>query len=211
MKTLNSINLNCVKWKDLTKLTTKEVIIENTISLPWLVASLILAYYKFYLLALPCSFLFFLTGLRHSHNGFQYSLGLHKKATRIVLHINSILMLAAMHAVKHNHLMHHKHCLQKHDVEGKCAKMKGWQALLYGPIFIYKQHTVALMQGSKQTTKMVFLEILAMISFVFLVIYLKVSFLKYHVLVMLVGEFLTAFFAVWTVHHDCNEEVCQDH
>jgi fatty acid desaturase len=27
---------------------------------------------------------------------------------------------------------------------------------------------------------------------------------KYHVIAMLVGQCLTAFFAVWTVHHDCD-------
>jgi len=33
---------------------------------------------------------------------------------------------------------------------------------------------------------------------------LDVAALKYHVIVMAAGQCLTAFFAVWTVHHDCD-------
>jgi fatty acid desaturase len=51
------------------------MIIENTITLPWLLASWILAYYRLSLIALPVSFIFFLTALRQAHNGFHYTLG----------------------------------------------------------------------------------------------------------------------------------------
>ncbi len=35
---------------------------------------------------------------------------------------------------------------------------------------------------------------------------LDASFLRYHVMAMAAGQCLTAFFAVWTVHHDCDRE-----
>ena len=36
---------------------------------------------------------------------------------------------------------------------------------------------------------------------------LPVRALRYHALAMLAGHCLTSFFAVWTVHHDCDEKV----
>jgi len=37
------------------------------------------------------------------------------------------------------------------------------------------------------------------------VFYFKIAFLIYHIIVMLIGEFMMAFFAVWTVHHDTHD------
>lgn len=207
MSILLDKRLKSVQWKDLTKLSPIDIFIENNISVPWILVSWALAYYGYYIIALPFSFLFFLTGLRQSHNGFHYALGLSKKATGIVLFINSVLMMAAMHAVKYNHLRHHKYCLQEGDVEGNCAKMKAWQALLYGPMFIFKQHASALKSGKRSIVNNVLLELLAMGMFASLVFYLDIAFLEYHVIAMAIGEFFTAFFAVWTVHHDCDEHV----
>jgi fatty acid desaturase len=33
-----------------------------------------------------------------------------------------------------------------------------------------------------------------------------VGFFRYHILAMAVGQCLTSFFAVWTVHHDCEAD-----
>jgi len=207
MNILHDKRLKAVPWKDLTHMSLPEKIVENSISLPWLLVSLVLAHFQFYFFALPFSFLFFLTGLRQSHNGFHYTLGLSKKATWWVLFINSLLMLAAMHAIKYNHLRHHKYCLQKDDVEGNCAKMKAWQSLLYGPIFIFRQHAAALQAKESRTTNSVLLELFSIAAFISLVFYWDIPVLKYHIVAMAIGEFFTAFFAVWTVHHDCDEEV----
>ncbi len=207
MSILHDKRLKSVPWKDLTQMTLLDRIIENTISLPWLTISLVLAYFQLYFIALPFSFVFFLTGLRQSHNGFHYTLGLSKKATWFVLFINSLLMLAAMHAIKYNHLRHHKYCLHENDVEGNCARMKAWQSLLYGPIFIFKQHAAALRSKESKTVKNVLLEILVIALIVPLAFYFGIPVLQYHLLAMAIGEFFTAFFAVWTVHHDCDEHV----
>jgi len=207
MSILHDKRLRAVPWKDLTQMTTKDILIENLISLPWIVISLVLFYNGHYLLALPFSFIFFLTGLRQVHNGFHYTLGTSKKAVWWVLFLHSILMLASMQAVKYNHLRHHKYCLQKEDVEGMCAKMNAFQAILHGPLFIFRIHTTVLGSSNKKIIKNVWIELLAIGCFVFILFLFDIKFLYYHLTAMVAGEFLTGFFAVWTVHHDCDEHM----
>lgn len=207
MNLLQDHRLRTVQWKDLTRLTLKQKVIENSITLPWLFLSCGLAFYHYYFFALPFSFLFFLTGLRQVHNGFHYTLGLSRPLTGFTLYVNSLLMVTAMHAVKYNHLRHHKYCLQEEDVEGNCAKMKPAQALLYGPVFIFRLHAAALGSSQRLTRKAVWRELLSIVAFIGAVCFWHIRFLEYHIIAMTIGELFTAFFAVWTVHHDCDEEV----
>lgn len=76
--------IRTVEWKDLRKLSVKEMLIENNISLPWLFISLFLAFNGYYGLALPFSGFYFLTALRQVHNGFHNSLGTGKTADMVV-------------------------------------------------------------------------------------------------------------------------------
>ncbi len=196
-----------VKWKDLVKLSPVERLIENTVTLPWLIASLLLAYHGHYLWAIPCSVLFFLTALRQVHNGFHQSLGLSRKVTWFSLYVNSLLMLVSAHAVQFSHLRHHKYCLGEEDHEGKCARMKWWQAILYGPVHIYTIHKVALQSGNRRYRRDVIIEMASIGAFVAAGILFELNFLLYHFIVMTIGEFFSAFFAVWTVHHDTDDKV----
>ena len=50
--------LKKVEWKDLRHLTTQEMLIENNLTIPWFVISITLAYFEYYLLALPFSAFF---------------------------------------------------------------------------------------------------------------------------------------------------------
>lgn len=196
-----------VYWKDLTHLNRWETFVENNITVPWLAASWILAYFHLYVPAAPCSVVFFLTALRQSHNGFHNSLGTGRKLTWYCLYSNSLLMLASMHAVKFSHLRHHKYCLGEQDHEGKCAKMKWYRAMLYGPMHIYSIHKAALTLGSKKYKRDVILEMVSIVLFVIIVFTLQIPFLMYHCIAMFGGEMMSAFFAVWTVHHDLDEHV----
>ena len=207
MNLLRDDRLRAVQWKDLTRLTFRQKVIENSITLPWLLISCGLACFHYYLLALPFSFLFFLTGLRQVHNGFHYTLGTSRSLTGVTLYINSLLMVTAMNAIKYNHLRHHKYCLQEEDVEGNCAKMKPLRALLYGPVFIFRLHAAALASSNPAIRKAVWSELLSILVFAGIVFLLRIRFLEYHIIAMAIGELFTAFFAVWTVHHDCDEEV----
>jgi len=206
MALLQDPRLRSIQWKDLTRLTARQRIIENSITIPWLLISCGLAFLHYYLLALPFSFVFFLTGLRQVHNGFHHTLGVSRTLTEATLFVNSLLMMTAMHAVRYNHLRHHKYCLQEDDVEGNCARMTAVQALLYGPVFIYRLHASALRSSKTATRKAVRRELLAIVLYTGTVFSLHVRFLEYHIIAMCTGELFTAFFAVWTVHHDCDRD-----
>ncbi|HET6995842.1 MAG TPA: fatty acid desaturase [Chitinophagaceae bacterium] len=199
--------LKKVKWKDLTRLNRRQIFIENNITLPWLFASWLLAYFHLYLFAIPCSFMFFLTALRQVHNGFHSSLGIGKKATWLTLYVNSILMITSVHAVKFSHLRHHKYCLGEQDHEGKCARLPWYKALVYGPVHIFSIHKVALLLGSKKYKWDTILELVSIALFISIVVLINVPFLLYHCLIMFTGEMFSAFFAVWSVHHDLGEHV----
>lgn len=197
--------LRKVQWKDLRHLSFKEMLIENNITLPWLISSLALAWFGYYLLAMPFSVFFFLTGLRQVHNGFHNSLGTNKFCTWLTLFLNSILMMVSIHAVKFNHLRHHKYCLTEEDYEGRSARMSWYGAILYGPVHIFLIHKITWRKGNRSYRKNLVAELIAIILFTFLVFYFQIHWLMYHVIVMVVGEFLSAFFAVWTVHHHTDD------
>jgi fatty acid desaturase len=115
-------------------------------------------------------------------------------------------MMVSIHAVKFNHLRHHQFCLSEDDYEGKSAKMTWYGAILYGPIHIFQIHRVTLQLGGAYYVKNVLLELCSVGIFAFLAFYFQIYFLMYHIIIMVIGEFLMAFFAVWTVHHDTHDE-----
>lgn len=194
-----------VEWKDLKKLNLKEMLIENNLTIPWFILSISFAYFGYYLIALPFSAFFFLTALRQVHNGFHNSLGTNRFLTWFTLFSNSILMMVSIHAVKFNHIRHHKYCLSENDYEGKAARMSWYGAILYGPVHIFLIHKATWQLGNKTYRKNLLLELAAIAAFVSVILYFQLDFLIYHLCVMFFGELLMAFFAVWTVHHDTDE------
>ena len=200
---LRSGRLAGVEWRDLVSLTPLETVRELTLCLPWLALSLLLAAAHLYPPALAASFMMFLTGLRQAHNAHHHALGLGRRANEWFLFAMSVVMLGAMHAVKFNHLRHHKLCMGVGDVEAASARMSGWRAIAFGPLFPLLLHRTALAKGNRTVRLWVCAELavnVAWIAAVFL--WLRVDALRYHVIAMGVGQCLTAFFAVWTVHHD---------
>ncbi|MFL9843650.1 fatty acid desaturase family protein [Flavobacterium rhizosphaerae] len=197
--------VRAVQWKDLKSLSVKEMLIENNLTIPWFIISIALAYCGYYWAALPFSAFFFLTGLRQVHNGFHNSLGTNKFLTWLSLYLNSILMLVSIHAVKFNHIRHHKYCLGNEDYEGKSAAMSWYGAILYGPVHMFLIHKVTWQLSNKNYRRNMLLELFSIALFCGIVFYLNIHWLIYHIIVMLAGEFLMAFFAVWTVHHDTHD------
>ena len=195
--------LATVKWRDLLGLRRWEVIDEIALSLPWLAASLALAHFRLWPAALACSFMFFLAALRQVHNGTHYALGLGKAGTEWFLFAMSVALLGSNHAVQYNHLRHHRHCLGPEDVEGVNARLAGWQAMLCGPVYPLMQHRWALSTGNRRVKRWVAAEIAANAAWIGAVfLWLDSAALQYHVAVMGIGHCFTAFFAVWTTHHD---------
>jgi fatty acid desaturase len=95
--------------------------------------------------------------------------------------------------------------LSEEDYEGKSAGMTWYGAILYGPVHMFLIHKVTLQLGNKNYRRNVILELISVALFVAFVFYFKIAFLIYHIIVMLIGEFMMAFFAVWTVHHDTHD------
>lgn len=196
--------VRAVEWKDLVPVTTFEIAKELTLVFPWLIGSLVLANYGHYVLAFSLSFVLFLTGLRVSHNAQHYAMGLSRKAHEWVLYGLSVIMHGSMHAVQVTHLHHHQHCLGEDDVEAMCAKMPGWRAIIAGPLFFYNIHYWALKLGNTRQRRWVIAEMVSIpIVIVLELTIFRTNYLVYHVIAMLSGECMTGFFAVWTVHHDC--------
>jgi fatty acid desaturase len=198
--------LKKVKWKDLKNLSVREMLIENNLTIPFFLISMGLAYQGYYLFALPFSAFFFLTGLRQVHNGFHNSLGTNKFLTWLSMYLNSMLMMVSIHAFKFTHMRHHKYCMTEQDHEGRSAGMTWYGAILYGPVHMYLIHQVTLQLGNRSYRRNVIIELLSIAAFVFVAFYFQLHFLMYHMAVMLIGEFLISFFAVWTVHHDTHDQ-----
>lgn len=194
-----------VEWRDLLELSTWEIVKELLLVFPWLLTSLVLAHHRLYLLALGFSFVFFLCGLRVVHNAYHYALGIPRWATEWVMFALSVMMLSAMHALQQTHLHHHSHCMDEEDAEAASAHMRGWQAILYGPYFYYLIHRKGIELANARQRRWILAEFLTIGTWIALALFvLDLPVLKYHVYAMLVGQCLTAFFAVWTVHHDCD-------
>lgn len=202
---MHDARVRAIDCDDLLVLNAREKFIELTISLPWLAAEIILIAQGWYWPAAAAAFFFFLTGLRQVHQGYHLALGLSRRMTDVFLFILSLLMLGSMHAVKYNHLMHHRHCLGDADVEAKSAKMSGWGAIGFGPVFPLLLHFHALKNGNAHYRAWIVAELLGNVCVVVAALYSPV--LLFHVLLMATGQCLTAFFAVWTVHHDCEGDV----
>lgn len=199
----NDPRLDSIQWRDLLPLRSTEVAHELAISLPWLAASLAAAQQALHLVALGCSFMFFLTGLRQVHNAYHCALGISRAATEWVMFALSILMLGSMHAVQINHLRHHRHCLAEEDIEAMSVRMPAWRAVVIGPWFPLCLHHKALQVGSARQRRWIAAELMANLVWIVLVFAVfEAPLLEYHVFAMAVGQCLTSFFAVWTVHHD---------
>src|SRR5260221_2134641 len=135
--------LRQVPWRDLVALRPREVVREMLRPLPWLAGSLLFAAWALCPLALAFSFVFFLTGLRIVHGGCHYALGLPRRGTEIVLFVYSLLMLGSMHAVRWNHLRHHRHCLAEDDIEAMGARRAACGAIRLGPLIPVRLYRAA--------------------------------------------------------------------
>jgi fatty acid desaturase len=80
-----------------------------------------------------------------------------------------------------------------------------WQALAFGPVFPFLLHSTALRLGDRKLRAIVLFELALNAAWLTLVCGVFHSdTLRHHAVAMMIGQCLTAFFAVWTVHHDCD-------
>ena len=193
-----------VPWRDLVTLRPGERLHELLLPLPWLLLALLAARYALWVLALAGSFYFFLTGLRLVHDVFHGNLGLRAWGNDVVLLVLSALMLGSMHAVRLTHLQHHRDCLGADDVEGDAARRGAGGALLWGVIFPVQLHVAALRLANLRQVLWIVAELMLSAGCVAAILAARHPVLSFHVAAMALGQTLTGFFAVWTVHHDCD-------
>lgn len=199
----SDLAIRSVRWRDLVPLRRTETLKELTLILPWLAATLWLAGHNHWVAAAPTAFMLFLCGLRSAHDAQHYNLGIPRWSTDVFMVALSLVLLGSMHAVQVNHFRHHRHCLSEDDFEAKSARMRWWQAILYGPVFFVLIHRVGFRHGSRAQRRWIAVELSTIVGWVFFVITMRPGpALETLTAMMLLGECLTAFFAVWVVHHD---------
>jgi fatty acid desaturase len=201
--------LRAVEWRDLLPLSRREVVFETLIAVTWLSTSLAAWHYAatshqgFAAFALLSAFFFFLTGLRQVHNAYHHALGLGRWFTDLTMAALSVAMMSAMHAIQATHLHHHRHCLGDADVEGSAAQSTWWRAVIRGPAFAVRLHRTGWALAGRRARCWIVVEVMAMLALVGAAAMIDSFPLRAHVMTMLAGQCFTAFFAVWTVHHDC--------
>ena len=196
--------LRDIRWKDLRSLTSGQKLYELFLSAPWLLLTLLLFHSGWILPGLIPAFFFFLAGLRQCHGAQHYSLGWGRRVQDILLSVLSVLMATSMHALQATHLYHHRYTLEESDVESFTAKLPWWQALLAGPWFILKMNLKGYSLAKPEKKKWIWAEWGITGLWITSVFLWGTEGLKIFVAVMILGECCTGFFAVWTVHHDCD-------
>ena len=198
--------LRAVEWHDLTTLTSGQKARELLISLPWFVVSVVLFQYGWIVPALVAAFAFFLAGLRQAHGAQHYSLGIPRFAQDCLLSGLSVVMLSSLHALQATHMHHHRHALEPTDIESAAARMPWWKAILSGPWFILALNREGYRLAKPAKRTWIRTELILMVAYVVSVVAWAPRGLRWFTFAMIVGECLTGFFAVWTVHHDCDPE-----
>src|SRR5439155_24923231 len=91
-------------------------------------------------------------------------------------------------------------------VEAMGARGSAWRAILRGPLFPIRLHRTALAGAHGRGRRWMLAELAGNFAVVGLVAgVLPERILLYHLSAMAIGQCLTALFAVWTVHHDCDD------
>jgi fatty acid desaturase len=189
-----------VTWEDLQALRRHQFVIELMLPLPWLVLSIALYSSPFWPIGPFASFFFFLCCLRLNHEAIHNNLGLARGWDHLVMHGLSALMVGSTHADAFCHLRHHKDTLGADDHEGHCARMSFWQVLAYGPRFPVELNRQAWRQGGLRWQRRLVIDWALIAVFGTACLASGLPGLQLHVAAMLVGQCLTAFFAVWITH-----------
>lgn len=200
-------SLASIEWQDLRQLSLGETIYNILLSLPFLLLSWWSAWQGWWLIALVATFFFFTAALRQAHDCYHRTLGVGRLATEIMLFFLSITMLCSTHAIRHTHLNHHRDPLGDSDVEGNWSRLPWYQAISGGGVFSMTIQWFGLTHGSRRNRILVAFDMLLIFAVIAIAFITMHPILMYHVLVMIVANTMVGFFAVWSVHHGCNDVV----
>jgi fatty acid desaturase len=201
-----SARIRAIDWRDLTMLRRSEQVRELLLPLPFLLLARGAFALDVPLLPWLASAYFFLAGLRLVHDTFHDNLALPRRAGHAVLVALSGVMLGSMHAVRLTHLQHHRDCLGPDDVEGQTARRTALRALGAGLSFPFRLHAAAWRRASRTDRTFIAGELLLSAALLGLAVAQLSAQVSHHVALMVIAQALTGFFAVWTVHHDVDEE-----
>ena len=200
-------SLSQIQWQDLRQLKTSETVYNIFLSLPFLLLSWWSVSQGWWLIALTATFFFFTAALRQAHDCYHRTLGVGKVATELMLFMLSMTMLCSTHAIRNTHLNHHRDPLGESDVEGNWARLPWYKAILGGGLFSIMIQWFGLTHGSHRNRLLVAVDMLLIIGVIVTAFITMHPVLVYHVLVMILANAMVGFFAVWSVHHGCDEIV----
>ena len=201
-----SAPIRAIAWRDLARLRPLEQVRELLLPVPFFAAARAAFAFDVPLLPYLASAYFFLAGLRLVHDAFHDNLALPRRGTRALLFLLSGAMLGSMHAVRITHLQHHRDCLGPDDVEGQTARRSAWRAIGAGLAFPARLHRAAWRRASTADRRWIAAELGLTAALIAVAAARLSSDLTHHVVLMVIAQGLTGFFAVWTVHHDVDEE-----
>ena len=190
-------NIDC---SDLTAIPRFQFAIELLLPLPWLGLSLVLYSGVLWPLGVFGSFMFFLCCLRLNHEAIHNNLGLSRRWDCVIMHGLSAVMIGSNHADAFCHLKHHRDTLGPYDHEGHCAHMTFWQVFRYGPRFPVELNRAAWKAGSAFWRKRIAVDWICVGAFAVIVLLSGERLLLFHLMAMIAGQCMTAFFAVWITH-----------
>lgn len=210
-----AFNTAAVQWTDLVKHHRFETTRELCLPLPWLLGAAFCGEQVMgqgglhfgWLLAMGiCVMYVFMLGLRVAHNSFHGTLGLSRRADNWVMFAISLIMLGSSHAINYTHIYHHKHCMQKGDVEGELANLPFWKALLKSPIYPIYIHIAALRDAPWTQKRWIIAELIASASLQCMMwFWLESPVYSLYTAIMLVANVLAPMVGIWGVHHDCED------
>jgi fatty acid desaturase len=201
-----SARIRAIAWRDLAALRPAERARELVLPLPFLLMAWTAFAFDVPFVPWLASAYFFLAGLRLVHDAFHDNLALSRRVGHAVLVALSGAMLGSMHAVRITHLQHHRDCLGPDDVEGRTARRSAIGAIGAGLAFPICLHRAAWRRASPTDRRFIAGELLVTAALLALAAARVSEQLTHHVALMALAQGLTGFFAVWTVHHDVDEE-----
>lgn len=192
-----------VEWRDLVVLTRREILVELTLPLPWLLAAIMAGQSGHSGWVVFATLVMFMMGLRITHNAFHRNLGISRSAGDLVMFALSVLLGGAMHAIEFTHLRHHRDSLADDDIEGHIAHLGFFSAVLHSPIYPLQIHWVAMRNGSLRQKRWIAIE-LAAVALLHAVIWLgDSSALKLMALSLYFANASAPLVGIWAVHRGC--------
>ncbi len=209
MTTHKKIKRPNIDWQDLRYLSVWQKLYNIILPYPFLMISWYFAYQQSFVMAVIFSYFFVITAYRQGHDLYHRSLGVHRYLSTFLLVLISLLSFSSLHSMKYSHLEHHRNPLSENDEEGYLAHGTWYQALMGGLEFRYRiyKHGYRL-APTKEKTKII-LESLLIVLLVVITFFSQSMILLYQFWVMFVINIFAGVFAVWGLHHDCDDGIAR--